>query len=258
MLSLSPTDFAALAWFVIAWVIYWWFLDFSPRRGTSLNTTMDGYRYLWMKEMSRRENRIVDTQIMTALKSGTSFFASTSLLAVGGCLTLLGATDKIIDIFSSLPLSVRPTRGEWEFKVFGLTVIFVYAFFKFSWSYRLFNYCSILIGATPDGEIHPREAQDFARRAARMNILAGRHFNRGQRAIFFALGYLGWFAGPLVFAVSTTGVLMVLMRRQFHSSEHDAVVEGLPDLETLVPKAAAVQEPASDATAIPPKAPKQP
>jgi uncharacterized membrane protein len=25
---------------------------------------------------------------------------------------------------------------------------------------------------------------------------AGRHFNRGQRAFFFALGYLGWFVRP--------------------------------------------------------------
>ena len=25
---------------------------------------------------------------------------------------------------------------------------------------------------------------------------AGRHFNRGQRAFFFALGYLGWFVSP--------------------------------------------------------------
>ena len=30
---------------------------------------------------------------------------------------------------------------------------------------------------------------------------AGRHFNRGQRAFFFALGYLGWFVSPwLLFA----------------------------------------------------------
>ena len=29
----------------------------------------------------------------------------------------------------------------------GLAVIFVYAFFKFAWSYRLFNYAAILLGA---------------------------------------------------------------------------------------------------------------
>ena len=71
-------------------------------------------------------------------------------------------------------------------------MIFVYAFFKFAWSYRLFNYTAILMGAIPvDGRSH--EGAVAAARATRMNIVAGRHFNRGQRAFFFALGYLGWF-----------------------------------------------------------------
>ena len=34
-------------------------------------------------------------------------------------------------------------------KVIGLAVIFVYAFFKFAWSYRLFNYMAIIVGAVP-------------------------------------------------------------------------------------------------------------
>jgi uncharacterized membrane protein len=37
----------------------------------------------------------------------------------------------------------------FELKVFGLIAIFAYAFFKFGWSYRLFNYSSILFGAIP-------------------------------------------------------------------------------------------------------------
>jgi uncharacterized membrane protein len=31
----------------------------------------------------------------------------------------------------------------------GLILIFIYAFFKFAWSYRLFNYVAILLGAMP-------------------------------------------------------------------------------------------------------------
>ena len=34
-------------------------------------------------------------------------------------------------------------------KVDGLAVIFVYAFFKFAWAYRLFNYMAIIVGAVP-------------------------------------------------------------------------------------------------------------
>ena len=47
---------------------------------------------------------------------------------------------------------------------------------------------------------------------------AGRHFNRGQRAFFFALGYLGWFVSPWVLFVSTALVVVVIWRRQFASN----------------------------------------
>ena len=32
-----------------------------------------------------------------------------------------------------------------------------------------------------------------------MNAVAGKHFNRGQRAFFFSLAYLGWFVSAYLF-----------------------------------------------------------
>ena len=40
-----------------------------------------------------------------------------------------------------------------------------------------------------------------------MNAVAGKHFNRGQRAFFFSLAYLGWFVSAYLFIVATAGVL---------------------------------------------------
>jgi len=78
-------------------------------------------------------------------------------------------------------------------------MIRVYAFFKFAWSYRLFNYVAILFGATPLAAAQDTpEAAAHVKRTARLFTNAGRHFNRGQRAFFFALAYLGWFISPLV------------------------------------------------------------
>jgi len=34
-----------------------------------------------------------------------------------------------------------------------------------------------------------------------MNVVAAHHFNRGQRALFFALTYLGWFVSGYVLMV---------------------------------------------------------
>jgi uncharacterized membrane protein len=58
-----------------------------------------------------------------------------------------------------------------------------------------------------------------------MNVVAGQHFNRGQRAFFFALAYLGWFVSAYVFIVATAAVLYVMWHRQFASDARSALLK---------------------------------
>ena len=223
----SFLDLVALGWFVVAWAGYAIALEWAPSARRGLNALMDGYRAEWMRRMMAREVRIVDTQIMASLQNGTAFFASTSLIAIGGALTLLRSTDEILQVIAALPIGSPTSRVLWEAKAIGLAIVFVYAFFKFAWSYRLFNYVAILLGAAPPAE--ERDTPDaiaFAARAARLAEEAGRHFNRGQRAFFLALGYLGWFVSPIVFMAATAAVLVVMWRRQFASQSRRAVAGG--------------------------------
>jgi uncharacterized membrane protein len=216
MFGLSNLDTLAFGWFVLAWTIHALIVERSEWRKRSLNFRMDLSRQEWMRQMLLRDVRIVDTQIMASLHQGTAFFASTSLFAIGGALALLRSTDEVMDIFRALPFAAQVTRGVFEIKVVGLLVIFVYAFFKFAWSYRMFNYVAIQIGATPPAkQAKAKAARDHVDRIARMITVAGRHFNRGQRAIFFALAYLGWFVNGYVFAGATAAVLFVILTRQF-------------------------------------------
>jgi uncharacterized membrane protein len=209
-------DLVAFAWFIVAWAGYGAMMDWGALGRRSLNHRMDVHRSEWMRRMLARDMRMLDGQIMGSLQNGTAFFASTSLLAVGGIFALLRATDDVLKIFATLPIGIETTRAVWEMKVIGLLVIFIYAFFKFSWSYRLFNYGAILMGATPDSrEKDEPAAVAAADRVARMTTLAGRHFNRGQRAFFFALAYLGWFVSAWVFMAATGAVLVVIAVRQF-------------------------------------------
>jgi len=216
-------DLLALLYFAAAWLAYSIALERTQKGHLGLNALMNGYRDIWMRRLLTRENRIVDAQVTAALQNGTAFFASTSLIAVGGTLSLLRSTDDILTVVSVLPFGAAPTRAQWEMKMLGLAIIFVYAFFKFAWAYRLFNYVAILVGASPPVEEQDtKEAQDFAWRAGKLCESAGRHFNRGQRAFFFALGYLGWFLGAIPLAVTTTAVVIVMWRRQFHSDARAA------------------------------------
>jgi uncharacterized membrane protein len=177
-------------------------------------------------------------QIMASLQNGTAFFASTSLLAVGGALTLMRSTGDVITVVEALPFGIVTTPTLWAVKTIGLIVIFIYAFFKFAWAYRLFNYVAIMLGAMPlAGDRQTAEAECHVLRTTRLFQSAGQNFNRGQRAFFFALGYLGWFAGPWELFASTTAVVIVMWRRQFASTAQRALMIELPAKMTDKPAA---------------------
>jgi uncharacterized membrane protein len=218
-------DLIALAWFIVAWTGYAINIEYLPRKRLSLNATVNSYRIVWMRRMLDREMRMVDMQVMAALQNGTAFFASTSLLAIGGALTIVRSTDEVLNVIATLPVGISTTRTLWEMKAIGLAVIFVYAFFKFAWSYRLYNYVSILLGAMPpEREKDTPAAESHVERTASLFAAAGRHFNHGQRAFFFfALGYLGWFVSPYVFMATTAAVVFVMWFRQFRSDARRAM-----------------------------------
>ena len=88
MTALTLPDLAAFAWFLSAWIVYSVVIERSAKGRTSLNALMNGYRDEWMEQLLARDMRMVDAQVTAALQNGTAFFASTSLIAIGGALTL--------------------------------------------------------------------------------------------------------------------------------------------------------------------------
>jgi uncharacterized membrane protein len=212
-------DILAVGFFVVEWLVYAVTLEQSAYGRNSLSARMNVYREIWVRRMLDREARMVDMQIMASLQNGTAFFASTSLIAIGGGLALLRATNDALVVLSKLPVDLSPSPALWEMKCVGLILIFIYTFFKFAWAYRLFNYVAILYGAMPPASTRDAaETEAHVIRTTRLFEAAGRHFNRGQRAFFFALGYLGWFVSPWVLFVSTGAVVIVTWRRQFASN----------------------------------------
>jgi uncharacterized membrane protein len=217
-------DIIAVGFFALEWLVYALTLEHSEYGKNSLSARMNQFREAWVRQMLDREARMVDMQIMASLQNGTAFFASTSLIAIGGGLALLRGTNDALAVLGALPIDLTPSAALWEIKCVGLILIFIYAFFKFAWSYRLFNYVAILLGAMPPASRRDSaEAQAHVMRTTKLFESAGAHFNRGQRAFFFALGYLGWFVSPWVLFVTTAAVVIVTWRRQFASNAWKAM-----------------------------------
>ncbi|WP_374308335.1 DUF599 domain-containing protein [Methylocella sp.] len=225
MAGLSTFDAFAVAFFVGAWIAYRFVNEHGVRGQPGLSVLMNEHRIGWMKAMASRDSRIADANIMSSLQNGAAFFASTSLLLLGGVAAAMRAADDVLKMVGDLSVgSVVATRGAWETKVLGLALIFGYAFFKFAWAYRLFIYAAILLGATPGPESPDARAREAAsRRAGLMTIDAGLHFAKGLRSFYFAFAYLGWFIGPAMLIATTIAIFVIVMRRQFFSAAYRAL-----------------------------------
>jgi len=217
MSQIPTADLVGLSWFLILWVGYTQYADRFAHRERSLRAVMHRHRLQWMQSMLVRENRMVDAGIVGNLQQSVSFFASATLLILAGLMTLLGASDKAIVLIRELAFASQPTLLLWELKLLMLIVIFVHAFFKFTWALRQFNYCSVLIGAAPHPE-RPDDAGAHARRAAEVSTRASKDFNQGLRAYYLSLAALGWFVNAAAFMFATTLVIAVLYWREYHSA----------------------------------------
>jgi uncharacterized membrane protein len=215
---MGPLDIAAFAWFVLCAIGYKLFADHWGASAGLMGATAR-HRLAWMERMLERENRIVDTTLVATMSNSVSFFAQTSIFILGGLIAILGAQERVREVIADVPFVAASSGRLWEAKIALLIVIFVFAFFKFTWSLRQFNYLVVLIGAAPlNIRIGAREAAPVAHRAARMSDLAVNHFNVGIRAYYFGLAALAWFVNPWLFMAASAWVVLVHWRREFRSN----------------------------------------
>lgn len=215
--SSSPIDIIALCWFVFCFYGYTHIVDNIVKSSRGLSARMHLYRVQWMTVTLGRENRVVDANIINSLSQSMAFFASTSVLIIAGMLAILSATDQALDIIRELPFATQPTIPIWYTRVGLLIVLFIYAFFKYTWALRQMNYCTILIGAMPILPENPLDHMPSARRAAMVITMAARHMHRGLRTYYFAMACLTWFLNPWFFMITTGAVVWILYRREFKS-----------------------------------------
>ena len=129
-LTLLPwIDWLALALFFSAWVAYTHFSRRLAQLQPSILFTTNQWRRRWMLQATYREHRIVDSAVTQSLAASPTFFASTSILIIGGLLASLGATEKASELVRELPFAARTSVLVFDLKLTLLAAIFVHAFF---------------------------------------------------------------------------------------------------------------------------------
>lgn len=219
--SLMPwMDWLALCTFFALWVGYAWFAKAWGKKRLSLLKLTNQVRHDWMLRATGREQRIVDGSIIQALSHTPSFFSSTAIIVIGGLSAVLGTTDKVEELMHEIPFAQATPTLVFQFKVLVLIAIFVYAFFRCSWSMREYTFVALMIGAMP----HPEEFDDgsndratYARRAGALVAAAAESFNDGLRAYYLSFAAMAWFFSPLLWVLATVLVVGILYRREFKS-----------------------------------------
>lgn len=213
--DVTTLDLLAFAWFLGMWGAFNIIQDHVLRGG--VNRHLMTLRLRWMERMLERDVRLPDTMLLGHSMQSCSFFASATVLVLAALLGSFSAADHAQQVLSELSFAVVTSRGFFEMKLLMLGCIFIFAFFKFTWALRQFNYSIALIGAAPPPPASPEECREIAEPIAGMLTLALSEFNSGIRAYYFALAALNWLIDPRLLILATLGVTAVLSRRQVWS-----------------------------------------
>ena len=189
MLDATSLDAIALGWFLALFALGG-FLTRYGRGHDSLSGAVQRRRTVWMQNMAVRDNRMMDVVLLQMLSASNTFFASTSVLLLGGMAALLGSGDRVQVLLEKLPFVAKASPELFELKILFQMALFVFAFFKFAWAFRLTHYTAIMIGATPINPPTPPGATPAAvspecvAHVDRVAVLAGlssEHANTGLR-----------------------------------------------------------------------------
>ncbi|MDP0589681.1 MAG: DUF599 domain-containing protein [Candidatus Endonucleobacter bathymodioli] len=213
-------DWVALLSLLFCWIGY---TVYSKRKSLTtpcLANVLALYRQEWMLVFLQRDNKISDVSLLTSLRSGVSFFASTSMLVIAGLVAGIASSEQAIGVLSAIPFVVTTTREMWEIKLLVMVVIFIYSFLEFTWSHRLYNFTCVVLGSAPmkeDIEKSQVDRQVFVIKAKELMTEAAYHFNLGLRSYYFAMATMAWFISPWLLVLTSMMVVGVLYRREFHS-----------------------------------------
>lgn len=213
-------DWLAMVAFFAGWIGYAMFARWHAERSPSLLVSTNAERRRWMLQTTYRDNRVLDGVVLQNLSSSASFFASTTILIIGGLLAMLGTGEKATELVRELPFAARTSELVFDLKLLVLTAVFIYAFFRFTWCLRLYSFGALIMAAAPDRDVFEREnlpRESFADRAGGVMGHAAESFNDGLRTYYMAFAAVAWFFSPIAFIAATAGVIFILYQREFRS-----------------------------------------
>lgn len=219
--TFTGLDTTAFLLLIVAWLAAGFIAESPPGWRPSVNFLMVDFRRRWMVELLTRQPRIFDISLIDSLRQGTAFFVSCTMIAIGGCVALIGNTSTLQGLAQDLTIGAETTQ--LRIKLIVVVGLMANALLKFIWAHRLFGYCAIMMAAIPNDHTHPN-ARLAADQTAEINITAAKSFNRGLNSVYFALASLAWLIGSWMLIAAVLGTTLMLFRREFFSRSREVIL----------------------------------
>jgi uncharacterized membrane protein len=180
-----------------------------------------------MYEVIGRDIRVGEAALLANLERNIAFFASSTLLILAGVLTLFAQVERLESVIGAIPYADPPDHAMVQLKLSLLAVVFVMAFFHFTWSLRQYGFVNVMIGACPfDDSGENENLKKYAEQMAVVQDQAAHAFNYGLRSYYFSIAALSWFFHPLIFILASLFVVYTLYNREFRSKAVKAITLG--------------------------------
>jgi len=227
--AFTALDWTGVALWLLAGLGYSLYAERVGTRRPNLMASVASFRRAWMREAYRRDPRMTDVALIGNLMHSATFFSSTTLLVLGASFALLGTIERgseVLEVMKTLPFATRVSQELLESKVVLLTLLFVYAFMRFTWSLRQFNLVNIMVGAFPAQRENLVTDDGMIATAGRLNELAGLNFTQGLRAYYYAVPLLLWLVNAWLLIAGTVAITVVLYYMEFRSATVRALSAG--------------------------------
>jgi uncharacterized membrane protein len=224
----SPVDVLAIAIFVFCWLGYEPFLRAISKKSGLITKDLSVVRRAWMQEMTIREIKLFDSNLMGhAVNSATNFSSANLLLiaALGGVL-----------FSSKLPLKSIEALGFdvsspllFQLKLALIVICLVRGLLNFIWAIRQMNYCAAAMGSIPE-YMDKTVAARFTDAMGNIIEPAMSNFSQGVRNYYFSIAAAAWLFGPVYLIIASIGAIVLLGWRQSRSQ----AARGLRQLRELL------------------------
>ncbi|HLZ73362.1 DUF599 domain-containing protein [Phenylobacterium sp.] len=234
MIELDPLNIAAFALFAVCWLFYQPLLALLGQRGGAvINADLTVLRVAWMRNMARRENRLMDGQLLGQTLSSSSFFASSNLLLIAASSGALFGGQAYQHV-SSLGVVQTSSRLLFEGQLALVVITLARGLLDFIWAIRQLNYALAAVGATPP-HVDEETSRAFGELVGRLLNPALSSFSSGVRGYYFALAAAAWLFGPIPFIGATLGAMALMVWRQRSSPAAAAIAQLRRLVENYVP-----------------------